>query len=300
MVHQLLEHGGHDHGPVDPALLHRCQPLQRVELAHDHHGAAAVDRGQYGLKPGYVVQRHREQVAFLYVRVSRGHRGQQVGGEAVVGQHHPLGRAGGAGSEHNYGCFAVFSLGEVEFFFGGPGQQIFVANACPRRLPVQYDHVLRRDSRGCVQQRQIALPDEHDAGLSLGEHLGQFFFFGAEVDGNEYGVQLGGGEIDLDGLRAVHLHHRYPVALANAKAGHGVGKPVGAPLEFGERKGCAVEYYGGAVGHDGGGYGEKLGSPHCGLEHLYGQDGLGLQRFVQGQVGPPLQSLLGRGSQPGV
>ena len=301
MVHQLLEHGGDDHGPVDPALLHQGQPLQRVELAHDHHGAAAVDRRQDSLEPGDVVQGHGEQVAFLNVRVRRGHRGQQVGREAVVGQHHPLGRAGGACSEHNDGGIAVVRLGEEEFVVGS-----FRPAVLRSRRPPPRNHRPERPRapeglRGGGQQRQVTLPDEHDAGLGLGQHLGQFFFFGAEVDGNVTRRPTGrrrnrprwpGGSSPASPLPGR--------PYAYAQAGHGVGQTIGPELEFGEGKGSAVKYYGGAVGHDGAGYGKKFGSPHCVLKRLDGQHGFGLQRLEERQVGPPLQGLLGRGGQPGV
>ena len=113
VLHDMFQHGRHQHGPVDLLLLGQAQPFPRIELPHHHQGPPAVDRGESGLKSGDVVEGHGDQVAFLYLWVGRFHSGQQVGGETVVGQHHSLGYPGGAGGEHYHRGVFVSGLREM-------------------------------------------------------------------------------------------------------------------------------------------------------------------------------------------
>ena len=96
VVHEHLEHGRDHHGAVDALVFHKLHPALGVELALYYQSATAVDGADHRLHPGDVVHGHCEDVALVGVGVGRGHVVENVGGEAVVAQHHALGQAGGA------------------------------------------------------------------------------------------------------------------------------------------------------------------------------------------------------------
>ena len=264
VVQQLFQHRRHQHGPVDGVLLHQRQPQQRLELAHDHLGAAGVHGGQRRLQPGDMVVRHRHQIGLFQIGVGRGNGGKDVGSKAVVGEHYAFGEVGGAGGEHNDGGVGGVGLREVELLRGGCPQQMFVAGEAGGGAGVQDNHPVLRHPEEVFfpQQLQIALADEQAGWAGDVQHLVQFVGLGAEVEGDIDGVKLGGGEVDFDAAVAVHLHHRHPVAGMHAQLGQRIGQPVDALGELFVVEFPPVEDDRRAVGDDGAGDGQQFGGVH--------------------------------------
>ena len=140
MFHDVLQHGGHQHGAVGAVGLDQAHPLFGFKLAHYQHGSAAVDRRQGGLKTGDMVKRDGHQIGLFNIRVGRVDRGQQQPGEAFVAQHHALRHSGGAGGEHDYRGVIIVRLREVKLIGHGAGNQIVIADPSICGRPVQYDY----------------------------------------------------------------------------------------------------------------------------------------------------------------
>ena len=83
----------------------------------------------------------------------------------------------------------------------------------------------RRSSR--VNQGPVAFPDEEDFHPGDGQHLPEFVGLGAKVQGDKYGVQLGGGEVDFHNLVGVDLHDGDAVAGLDSLLGQGIRQAVG-------------------------------------------------------------------------
>ena len=65
----------------------------------------------------------------------------------------------------------------------------------------------------------IARANEQRFGGGVVDHKGKLIGAGAEVEGDIYGVELGGGEVCLDVLVAVGLQHCHAVSGLDAQGG---------------------------------------------------------------------------------
>ena len=91
MVHQHFQHRGHHHSAAGAFRLHKAHPFLGVELALDYQCAPPENCRHNRLHARDVIQRHGQDVALLVVRIGGGHGAEDVGGEAVVCQHHAFG-----------------------------------------------------------------------------------------------------------------------------------------------------------------------------------------------------------------
>ena len=108
----------------------------------------------------------------------------------------------------------------------------------------------------------VSRADEEEGGLGGLEHVGDFVGAGAVVEGDEYGVELGAGEVGLDEFGGVDVHVSDALAGLEAEVGEGVGEAVDLVLELLKGETAAFEDDGCAVGDDGGGDGEEFQDVH--------------------------------------
>ena len=108
----------------------------------------------------------------------------------------------------------------------------------------------------------VAVTDEEEGGLGRLEHVRDFLGAGAVVEGDEYGVELGAGEVGLDEFRCVDVHAGDALAGLESEIVQGVGESIDLLLELLKGDAAAFEDDGRAVRDYGAGDGEKFKDVH--------------------------------------
>ena len=220
------------------------EKFTRVERSEwvDDGGRTEGDGGQHVPDAGDVKQRHPDEADVMSevrrVGVDRRH---DLSGQIRVGEHRPLGMAGGAGGVHDqrravrgdvdrWGGLAVF------------GDEVLVAQYDTGGCALGDDEAVHGGQfthrRGDGGQHRFG---HHDGCAAVLHQIGQLRRREPEVNRNSNGAKLIGGEADFDEFRAIEHQDHHAVAGSDATAVQCRREPADAAVEFSPRDGAAGE-----------------------------------------------------------
>ena len=218
MVHKSLEHGRDHHRPIHVLPLNQLHPAFRLELLLEDECAASPYASHHRLDTCDVVERHRQKVAFVGVRIGRRHIVHYERCEASVCERHALWRRCRSGREHDH-CRVIVVTRRV------PKVRICGLNGgLVIRPAVRVSNGFERNTAGLIAVNTLARIDqlhvpftgEDNRRRRALQHVVCLRCSGAEIHGYIDGVQHGAGEVGFCVRRRVNVHEGDTVAAPDA------------------------------------------------------------------------------------